>query len=125
MLKKLQGDRRLEGHNAGNMLLAMLSRFSDSFPAAINVLSEILDARGTVLPGTKEKATLIAELSNGNRIYSESAIDVPGSDDRGQIQDLFLVPHHSTSISAYPPVIEAINRADFIFIGLATCLPAL
>jgi uncharacterized cofD-like protein len=117
LLKKLHGDRRLEGHNAGNMLLAMLSGFAGSFPSAINALSEILDARGTVLPGTTEKATLVAELSNGKRIYGESAIDVPGSRDRGQIQNLFLVPHHSTSISAYPPVIDAINGSDYIFIG--------
>jgi len=117
MLKKLHGDRRLQGHNAGNMLLAMLSRYSGSFPAAINALSQILEIRGRVLPGTTEKATLVAELSDGARIYGECAIDVPDGKEREQIQDLYLVPHHGNSISAYPPVIEAIANSDYILIG--------
>ena len=41
MLKKLEGDRRLQGHNAGNILLTMLSQYAGSFPAAIDALSEI------------------------------------------------------------------------------------
>ena len=32
MLKTLKGDRRLEGHKAGNMLITMLSRYTGSFP---------------------------------------------------------------------------------------------
>ena len=117
LLKKLTTDRRLQGHNAGNMLLTMLSRYTGSFPAAIQALAEILDARGTVLPGTTNKATLVAELADGTRIYGESAIDIPQSSQREEIQNLFLVPHHNDSISVYPPVIDAIRQADFIIIG--------
>ncbi len=117
LLKKLNGDRQLNRHNAGNMLLAMLSRYSGSFPAAISALSDILEACGTVLPATTEKATLVAELTDGKRIYSESAIDIPGGNERACIQDLYLVPHHGTSISAYPPVIDAISDSDYIIIG--------
>ena len=117
LLKKLNNDRRLKGHNAGNMLLTMLSRYTGSFPAAIQALGEILNVNGTVLPGTTNKATLVAELADGSRIYGESAIDIPQSSQREEIQDLFLVPHHEDSISVYPPVIDAICRADFIIIG--------
>jgi uncharacterized cofD-like protein len=99
------------------MLIAMLSRYTGSFPAAIRTLSEILDVSGRVLPGTINKATLVAELVDGSRIYGESAIDVPQSTQREQIKDLFLVPHHNGSISAYPPVIEAIKKSDAILIG--------
>jgi len=117
MLKKLNGDGRLQGHNAGNMLLTMLARYTGSFPAAIHALSEIFEARGRVLPGTTNKATLVAELADGTRIYGESAIDRPECSRREQIQDLFLVPHHGNSISVYPPVIEAIRDSDYILIG--------
>jgi 2-phospho-L-lactate transferase/gluconeogenesis factor (CofD/UPF0052 family) len=109
MLKTLKGDRRLQGHKAGNMLITMLSRYTGSFPAAIQTLSEILEVSGRVLPGTTNKATLVAELVDGSRIYGESAIDIPQSTQREQIKDLFLVPHHNGSISAYPPVVEAIK----------------
>jgi len=117
MLKTLKGDRRLQGHKAGNMLITMLSRYTGSFPAAIQTLSEILEVSGRVLPGTTNTATLVAELVDGSRIYGESAIDIPQSKQREQIKDLFLVPHHNGSISAYPPVIEAIKISDVILIG--------
>lgn len=117
LLKRLNGDRRLKGHKAGNMLLTMLSRYTGNFPSAIKSLSEILEIQGRVLPGTTTKATLVAELADGTRIYGESAIDIPQSLQREQIKDLFLVPHYSNSITVYPPVIEAIDDSDYILIG--------
>lgn len=117
MLKKFNSDRRLQGHNAGNILLTMLSRYTRDFPSAIKALSEILEIKGRVLPGTINKTTLVAELSDGTRVYGESAIDIPQSSRREQIKDLFLVPHYNNSFSAYPPVIDAIENSDYIFIG--------
>jgi len=117
LLKRFGGDRRLRGHNAGNMLLTMLSRYTGSFPTGVLALAEILDARGTILPVTIDKATLVAELTDGTRIYGETAIDVPRGTQREKIRDVFLVPHHSDSISVYPPVIDAIRDADYVIIG--------
>jgi uncharacterized cofD-like protein len=117
MLKTLKGDQRMRGHKAGNMLITMLSRYTGSFPAAIRTLAEILEVSGRVLPATTNKATLVAELVDGNRIYGESAIDIPQKSHREPIKDLFLVPHHNGSILAYPPVIESIKDSDVILIG--------
>lgn len=117
LLKRFQKDRRLAGHSAGNMLLTMLSRYTGNFPAGVIALAEILDVDGTILPVTIDRATLVAELTNGQRIYGEEAIDLPRGTQREQIRDVFLVPHHHSSISVYPPVLDAIEHADFIFIG--------
>jgi uncharacterized cofD-like protein len=117
LLKKFVGDRRLQGHNAGNMLLTMLSRYTGSFPRGVQALAEILDVRGKILPVTVDKATLVAELTDGNRIFGETAIDMPRGTQREKIRHVFLVPHHSNAISVYPPVIEAIQEADFIILG--------
>jgi uncharacterized cofD-like protein len=117
LLKRLNGYGKLQGHNAGNMLLTMLSRYTGSFPSAIKTLSEILEIDGTVLPATTDKATLVAELSDGSRIYGESAIDIPKGKQREKIKEMFLVPHFNNTISAYPPVVEAIENSDYIFIG--------
>ncbi len=116
-LKRFQHDRRLRGHNAGNMLLTMLSRFTGSFTAGVQALAEILDVRGRILPVTVDKATLVAELTDGSRIYGERAIDTPRGHQREKIKDVWLVPHHHDRISVYPPVIQAIEQADFIIIG--------
>ena len=115
--KRFQKDRRLKGHNAGNMLLTMLSRYTGSFPTGVAALSEILDTRGKILPVTTDRATLVAELTDGQRIYGEQAIDVPRGDQREKIRDVFLVPHHSDAIHVYPPVVAAIDSADYVIIG--------
>lgn len=117
LLKRFKKDRRLSGHSAGNMLLTMLSRYTGSFPAGVAALAEILEVDGRIMPVTTDKATLVAELTSGQRIYGEEAIDLPRGTQREKIQDVFLVPHHQADISAYPPVIDAIAKADHIFIG--------
>lgn len=115
--KRFKKDRRLQGHNAGNMLLTMLSRYTGSFPAGVQALAEILDAKGTILPVTIDRATLVAELTDGTRIYGESAIDVPKGTQREKINDVFLVPHHSDKIKVYQPVLNTIQKADIIVVG--------
>jgi uncharacterized cofD-like protein len=117
LLKRFSGDRRLKGHNAGNMLLTMLSRYTGSFPTGVRALAEILDVRGTILPVTLVKATLVAELTDGSRILGESAIDVPRGNQREKIHDVYLVPHHHDTICVYPPVIEALHKADYVVLG--------
>jgi uncharacterized cofD-like protein len=99
------------------MLMTMLSRYTGSFPSGIQALAEILDAHGRILPVTIDKATLVAELTDGTRIYGETAIDMPRGTQREKIRDVFLVPHHSDAITVYPPVLEAIRKADTIIIG--------
>ena len=115
--KRFQKDRRLKGHNAGNMLLTMLSQYTGSFPTGVAALSEILDTRGTILPVTTDQATLVAELTDGQRIFGEQAIDVPRGHQREKIHDVFLVPHHTDAIHVYPPVVSAIEAADYIIVG--------
>ncbi len=115
--KRFNKDRRLKGHNAGNMLLTMLSRYTGSFPAGIQALAEILDVKGEILPVTIDRATLVAELTDGSRIFGESAIDTPRGHQRETIRDVYLVPHHSDAITVYPPVLRAIAEADFIILG--------
>jgi uncharacterized cofD-like protein len=115
--KRFKKDRRLKGHNAGNMLLTMLSRYTGSFPAGVHALAEILDVKGEILPVTIDRATLVAELTDGSRIYGESAIDTPRGHQRETIRDVYLVPHHSDTISVYPPVLSAIADADIIILG--------
>ncbi|MGD9209761.1 MAG: YvcK family protein [Desulfobacteraceae bacterium] len=117
LLKRFTSNRRLKGHNAGNMLLTMLSNYTGSFPSGINALAEILDVRGQILPVTIDRATLVAELTDGTRIFGERAIDMPRGMQREKICDVYLVPHHSDTISVYPPVLKAIESADYIILG--------
>ncbi len=115
--KRFEKDRRLKGHNAGNMLLTMLSRYTGSFPAGVQALAEILDVRGEILPVTIDQATLVAELTDGSRVFGESAIDMPRGHQREKIRDVYLVPHHAGAIDVFPPVLRALEDADIIILG--------
>ncbi|MEJ2156289.1 MAG: YvcK family protein [Desulfobacteraceae bacterium] len=115
--KRFTRDRRLKGHNAGNMLLTMLSRYTGSFPSGVAALSEILDVKGTIYPVTTDQATLVAELTDGTRVYGEHAIDVPRGHQREKIKNVFLVPHHNDQTRVYPPVVEAIETSDYLILG--------
>lgn len=114
---RFENENRLRGHTAGNMLLSMLAQYAGSFPAGVNALGEILNIRGRVLPVTIDKATLVAELTNGKHLYGETTIDIPRGGQREKIKKTFLVPHHNDSINVYPPVIDSIREADYIIIG--------
>ncbi len=115
--KRFSRNRRLKGHNAGNMLLTMLSRYTGNFPAGVQALAEILDVQGEILPVTVDRATLVAELTDGSRIFGEAAIDTPRGHQRETIRDVYLVPHHSDAIHIFPPVLQAIDKADIIILG--------
>ena len=108
---------KLRNHNAGNFLLAILSQhLGGDFPVAIKALSEILMVKGRVLPVTIDKTTLVAELENGEFLYSETVIDLPVGDRDSKIKRILLVPH-SGKLQVYPPVIDAIKEAEYIIIG--------
>ncbi len=117
LLKRFTKGNRLTGHSAGNMLLTMLSQYSGSFSEGVQGLAQMLDVEGEILPVTVDKSTLVAELTSGERIFGESAIDIPRGDQREKIENVFLVPHHAEQVRVYPPVIERINSVDAIVLG--------
>lgn len=115
--KRFNGQNRLSGHSVGNLLLTILSQYAGNFPDGVKALGEVLDIKGKVLPVTIDKATLVAELTDGSFLYGETVIDIPRGDQREKIKNAFLVPHHSDQIKVYPPVVDAIKNADLIIIG--------
>ncbi len=117
LLKRFQRNERLRGHNAGNMLLSFLSSYTGVFAEGVGALAEIMGTRGTVLPVTTDRATLVAELNNGQHVFGEAAIDVGRKEKDEKIARSYLVPHHGHKVSVYPPVIDAINNAHYIVIG--------
>jgi len=115
--KRFKNNDKLAEHSVGNMLLTMLSQYCNDFAEGVRALGEVLETKGRVLPVTTDKATLVAELTDGSWLFGESAIDVPRGDQREKIKRTFLVPHHSDSIKVYPEVLQAIKQADHIILG--------
>jgi|SRR3989344_2693721 len=59
---------KLAGHSFGNIFLAALEKVTGNFVTGVEVASDILKVRGSVVPVTKEKAELFAKLSDGTII---------------------------------------------------------
>ncbi|NQT49416.1 YvcK family protein [Candidatus Kuenenbacteria bacterium] len=113
---RFESNEKLKNHNSGNLLLTFLTqRLGDDFPSAVEAMGEILNIKGKVFPVTIDKSTLVAELENGEYVYSESAIDIVRQG-QGKISKTFLVPHGGR-LQVYPPVLDAIENADYIFLG--------
>ena len=115
--KRFRNNDKLAEHSVGNMLLTMLSQYCNDFAEGVKALGEVLETKGKVLPVTTDKATLVAELTDGSWLFGESAIDIPRGNQREKIKRTFLVPHHNESIKVYSEVLEAIRQADHIILG--------
>jgi uncharacterized cofD-like protein len=107
---RFHAGRGLIGHNFGNLFLAALTHVTGDFTEAIRVSSKVLAIRGRIFPSTLSNVHLVATLENGRVVHGETRITastVP-------IKKLKL---SSRGVRALPLAIEAIKRADLIFLG--------
>ena len=103
----------LSGHNFGNLLLTVLTEVTGNTISAIEEASQLLGIEGRVLPVTLTHSTLVARLENGEELSGESAIDLRRHDLDVGIDYIRLDP----KAYVYPPVLDAIERADAIILG--------
>jgi uncharacterized cofD-like protein len=100
----------LKGHNFGNLFITAMSKVAGSFDEAIKESSKVLAIRGSVVPSTLNKVTLIAQHHDGTESVGESQIPKAGK----SIKRISLRPAGSKPTHE---AIEAIKRADGIILG--------
>ncbi len=103
----------LNGHSFGNLFLTALTEITGNTATAIEEASRMLSIKGTVLPVTLTKSTLVALLRDGSDVVGEANID-----QRKEKLDIAIdYEYLDPKAYAYPPVLEAIERADAIVMG--------
>lgn len=102
----------LKGHSLGNLLLAAAYDWEGGTSYGVDSIAWLLNIQGRVLPVTLNDVDLIAKLSDGSDVVSETKIDLRGGDDR-HIEYIYL----SRRAQIFPPVRDAILHADKIVIG--------
>ena len=65
----------LHGHSFGNLFLTALTEITGNAATAISEASRMLSIKGTVLPVTLTKSTLIARLKDSSEVIGEANID--------------------------------------------------
>lgn len=103
----------LEGHTAGNIIIAALEKLTGSVEEAITIAGKMLNTRGHVVPITNFPTKLSAILENGKKIVGEHNIDSPRQNFKVGIKTLSLSP----SGPASPHALSLIAKADIIVFG--------
>jgi uncharacterized cofD-like protein len=104
----------LEGHNFGNLLLAVLTEIRGSFSEATKTTSDILNVQGIVLAVSDRATTLCARFEDGTVVRGESKIDL--SEERNpnlHIVEIWHEPEEECNVEAF----SAIVNSDFVVIG--------
>ena len=104
----------LNGVTFSDLYFAAMDDISKTSADAIKDSNEIFKICGKVLPVTKDKMKICAELENGYLIEEKSKIAETVYDKLTKINRVYLNP---TNCKALPEVLEAIREADGIIIG--------
>ncbi|MDP9249253.1 MAG: YvcK family protein [bacterium] len=102
----------LAGNTFGNIFLAALEKVTGDFSKGVEVASEILKVKGSVVPVTRAKAELSARLPDGTIISGEHAIDEA---DLEKAEPIALFYKDDVPLNDLAG--EAIRNADYIIVG--------
>lgn len=124
---RFQGLEKLNGHNLGNLFLVLIAQYSGNFVAGIRALEQVVGAVGKVYPSTIDKTNLVAELENGEKVFTEAEIDRPKYNREIKIKKLSLI----NRAIIYEDSARVIKEADYIIFStgslfcsvIATVLP--
>ncbi len=111
-LPTLEQNGRLAGHTGGNLLLAMMDKYTGDFLAAVDGLRGLLGCRGRVWPVSVDGASICAEYLDGTRTRGEVEVDA-GQNLGHQVSRLWLEPQPTI----HPVVAEAFRGFDAVIIG--------
>lgn len=109
---RFESTEKLNGHNLGNIFLALAGQYGKSLPDAIKALQQSLQCDGDIFPVTLDNVQLMAELADGTRMLGEAGIDRPPVAS-ATIKKVWLEP----DATIYEPAKQAILDADYIVLG--------
>lgn len=100
----------LSGHSLGNLFIAAMAKELGDIELAMEAASKLFKMHGKVLPSTKEKISLFAEMTDGEIVAGESSISKAGKTIERVFLDNAEAPVPATAI-------DAILNADIILFG--------
>ncbi len=115
---RFAGDGELGGHAVGNLLLAGLTDVLGDPVAALDVVAQVVGARGRVLPASKVPLDIEAEVIGLDPDDAAAPARVCGqvavATTPGQVVSVRLLPE---SPPAAPEAVAALDAADWVVLG--------
>ncbi len=103
----------LKGYNFGNLFISAIEKITGDFNKSLEMISGVLNVKGSVMPVTLDKVRLVAELKNGKKLYGEGDISDYQMISRFGVKKIYLNKKAKPNKKA----IEAIKEADLIVVG--------
>ena len=107
----------LNKHTVGNVMLAAVTEMTGSVQQGIELLSKILNLRGTVMPVTEDNVVLVGEMEDGSFVEGEHHITECGK----KIKRIF----YKDAPVINENLIEKINEADLIVFSMGSLYTSL
>lgn len=111
-------DGTLAGHPIGNLLIAGVWQQTGDPVAGLDLLAELIGARGRVLPMAGEPLDIEAQVVGHDRTRPEDLVPVRGqvavATTPGWIQSIALIPQRP---AACPDAVAAVLDADWVILG--------
>ena len=102
----------IAGHNLGNLILTALTKQCGSFFEAVQIIDDVLNVKGDIIPATEQVITLYAKMEDGVIVQGEA--NIPHLDNR--IVKVF----YDEDVKASPEAVEAVLHADLIILGIGS-----
>lgn len=102
----------IAGHNLGNLILTALTKQCGSFFEAVQIIDDVLNVKGDIIPATEQVITLYAEMADGVIVQGEA--NIPHMDNR--IRKIF----YNEDVKASPEAVDAVMHADLIILGIGS-----
>ena len=101
----------LRGHSLGNLVLTAARGLTGGEYEAIQLLEQVLQVRGHVIPVTLDNCQLVAELADGREVVGEAYIDTRGAG--MPIARVRVQPR----ANLFPRAARALLGADYVVLG--------
>lgn len=109
---RFKSNGHFNGLLLGNMLLIALMNITGSLVGAVKAMGDIMNIKGTILPITEDKTTLIAYTKDGEELVGESHITKAFK----QIDYI----KYAEKPKVTPEVLKAIEEADVVIFGIGS-----
>ncbi|MGA4508570.1 gluconeogenesis factor YvcK family protein [Propionibacteriaceae bacterium G1746] len=115
---RFPGDGPLGGHAIGNLLIVGIWQRLGNSVAGLDMVGELLNSRGRVLPMSTVPLGIEAEVLGLDPVSPDEACTLAGqatiAKTRGQVQRVSLVP---ADAPACPEAVAAIEASDYVVLG--------